>query len=160
MNRYDRLSIRARTAMARANEFVRRYGHKRIDTEHLLLALIEQVRSPVPKLLERSQVDVNALTDRVILTLKASPVSGITGSSIDKYHLTTRAIQVVDLAIVEAEKMEEKNVLPEHLLLAMFFEKDTPVSLLMESSGLTRQRVLDALQQLRSRAEGDLTRED
>ena len=102
--------------MVRANEFVQRYGHRRIDTEHLLLALIEQVRSPVPKLLEMLQVDVNALIDRVTLTLKASPVSGITGSSIDKYHLTTRAIQVVDLAIEAADQLEEKSVLPEHLL--------------------------------------------
>ena len=146
--------------MARANEFVQRYGHKRIDTEHLLLALIEQVRSPVPKLLEMSQVDVNALIDRVILTLKASPISGITGSSIDKYHLTTRAIQIVDLAIVEAEKMEDKSVLPEHLLLAMFSEKDTPAAQVLESSGMTRERVVDALLQLRTRGEDDLTWED
>jgi ATP-dependent Clp protease ATP-binding subunit ClpA len=160
MNRYDRLSILARAAFARADEFVRRYGHRRIDTEHLLLALIEQVRSPVPKLLEMLQVDVNALIDRAILILKASPISGITGGSIDKYHLTTRAIQIVDQAIEEADKMGDNSVLPEHLLLAMFSERDTPAVQLLDDSGLTRKRVQDALLQLRARGGDDLTWEE
>ena len=160
MIRYDRFSIRARAVLARANEFVQRYGHRRIDTEHLLLALIEQVRSPVPKLLDMLQVDVNALIDRVIFMLRASPKSGIAGGSIDKYHLTTRAIQIVDQAIEEAGQLEDENVLPEHLLLAMFSERDMPAAQLLESSGLTRERVKDALLQLRSREEDDLTWDD
>jgi ATP-dependent Clp protease ATP-binding subunit ClpA len=160
MIKYDRFSIRARAALARADEFVKRYGHSRIDTEHLLLSLIEQVRSPVPKLLEMLQVDVNALIDRVIFSLQASPKSGITGAKIDKYLLTTRAIQIVDRAIEEAGQLEGESILPEHLLLAMFSERDTPATQLLESNGLTRERVADALLQLRARGEDDLAWED
>jgi len=160
MIRYDRFSIRARAALQRANEFVQRYGHQRIDTEHLLLALIEQVRSPVPKLLDRLQVDGSALIDRVVFLLRASPRSGMTGGSIDKYHLTSRVVQIVDLAIEEAGQLNDESIFPEHLLLAIFSERDTPASQLLESSGLTRERVMDALLQLRARGEDDLTWED
>jgi ATP-dependent Clp protease ATP-binding subunit ClpC len=160
MIRYDRFSIRVRAVMARANEFVQRYDHQRIDTEHLLLALIEQGRSPVPRLLGMLKVDNNALIDRVILTLRASPKSGIAGSKIDKYQLTDRALRIIDQAIMEAGQLKDESVLPEHLLLAMFSEKDTPAAQLLVGSGLTRERVRDALLQLRSRGEDDLSREE
>ncbi len=157
---YDRFSIRARAVMARANEFVQRYGHHRIDTEHMLLALIEQVRSPVPVVLGMLKVDVNGMIDRVILTLRASPRSGMAGSKLDKYLVTDRAVRIIDQALAEAAGLDDRFVLPEHLLLAMFSEVDAPAAQLLENSGLTRERFRDKLLELRSHAADDFSGED
>ncbi len=49
MMRFDRFTERAQEAAQRAAEIIQRYGHNQIDTEHILLALIEQPGGVIPK---------------------------------------------------------------------------------------------------------------
>ena len=151
----DRLSIRTREAFQRAAEIVARYGHHRIDTEHLLLALIEQSRSPVPKLLDSLGVEKTALIDRVVLSLKASPLTGLAGGMRDKLNLTERTRRIIELAGFEADLLDETDVLPEHLLLAIFYEQDTAAAQILVNSGLNRTRFLEALLLYRTRQDLD-----
>jgi ATP-dependent Clp protease ATP-binding subunit ClpC len=155
MIKSDRFSFRTKEAMRRAAEIVERYGHHQIDTEHLLLALIEQTGSSVPKLLGILLVDTNSLVDRLVFSLKASPRTGLTGSMTDKLNLTLRARQLFEQASFEADQLDDESVSPEHLLLATFYERDTPAALILEGSGLTRKRVLEALLQVRARLPGE-----
>ena len=57
MMRFDRFTERAQEAAQRAAEIIQRYGHNQIDTEHILLALIEQPQGVVPQILEILKVD-------------------------------------------------------------------------------------------------------
>ena len=57
MMRFDRFTERAQEAAQRAAEIIQRYGHKQIDTEHILLALIEQPEGVITQLLEIMSVD-------------------------------------------------------------------------------------------------------
>jgi len=151
----DRLSIRAREAFQRAAEIVARYSHNRIDTEHLLLALIEQSRSPVPKLLNSLGVEQTALVDRVVFSLKASPLTGLAGGMRDKMNLTERSRRIIEQAGFEADLLDETTISPEHLLLAIFYEQDTPAAQILVESGLNRKSVLEALVQYRTRQDLD-----
>lgn len=159
MIKSERFSFRTMEALQRATEIEERYGHHHIDTEHLLLALIDQARSPIPKLLAMLQVDMNDLIDHVVFSLKASPLTGVAGGMTDKLNLTLRARQVAEQAAFEADQLDDGSVSPEHFLLAMFHERDAPVALILENSGLTRERVLAALMQYRSRDAGEDTLE-
>jgi ATP-dependent Clp protease ATP-binding subunit ClpC len=53
MMRFDRFTERAQEAAQRAAEIIQRYGHNQIDTEHILLALIEQPGGVIPQILEK-----------------------------------------------------------------------------------------------------------
>ena len=64
MMRFDRFTERAQEAAQRAAEIIQRYGHNQIDTEHILLALIEQPGGVIPQILETLKVDANALTEQ------------------------------------------------------------------------------------------------
>jgi ATP-dependent Clp protease ATP-binding subunit ClpC len=151
MIRFDKLTFRAREAFQRAAEIVERYGHNQIDTEHLLLALIEQFRSPVPKLLGMLQVNGDELIDRVVFSLKASPRMVVTGGMTDRFNMTVRVRQVVDQEGSEADQLGDVAVSPEHLLLAIFTGQSSPALQLLEAYGLSRNGVLDALLQYRAR---------
>ena len=49
--RFDRFTERAQDAAARAYEILQRYSHNQVDTEHILLALLEQPEGLVPAIL-------------------------------------------------------------------------------------------------------------
>ena len=60
MMRFDRFTERAQEAAQRAAEIIQRYGHNQIDTEHILLALIEQPQGVIPQILEILKIDATA----------------------------------------------------------------------------------------------------
>ena len=57
MMRFDRFTERAQEAAQRAAEIIQRYGHTQIDTEHILLALIEQPQGVIPQLFATLNID-------------------------------------------------------------------------------------------------------
>ncbi len=55
--RFDRFTERAQEAAQRAVEIIQRYGHNQVDTEHMLLALLEQPQGVILQILEILKVD-------------------------------------------------------------------------------------------------------
>ncbi|MCC6904296.1 MAG: hypothetical protein IT326_00535, partial [Anaerolineae bacterium] len=75
MNRFERFTERAQDAATRALEILQRYGHTQIDTEHIMLALLEQPEGVISQILEILNVDVNQLKTRLDEDLRNAPRS-------------------------------------------------------------------------------------
>ena len=69
MMRFDRFTERAQDAAQRAAEIIQRYGHNQIDTEHILLALIEQPQGVITQILQKLNIDIEELTDKIDASL-------------------------------------------------------------------------------------------
>jgi ATP-dependent Clp protease ATP-binding subunit ClpC len=149
MMRFDRFTERAQEAAQRATEIIQRYGHNQIDTEHLLLALIEQPQGVVPQILEILKVDPQILQERLDYILKTSPKASIFGGGAGQIFITPRVKRIIDQANEEASRLKDEYISTEHIFLAILGEKNTPASRLLETTGITRERVLDAINQLR-----------
>jgi ATP-dependent Clp protease ATP-binding subunit ClpC len=149
MMRFDRFTERAQEAAQRAAEIIQRYGHNQIDTEHILLALIEQPQGVVPQILEILKVDPQILAERLDYILKTSPKASIFGGGAGQIFITPRVKRIIDLANEEASKLKDEYISTEHLFLAILSEKNTPAARLLETTGLTRDRVQEAVLQLR-----------
>jgi ATP-dependent Clp protease ATP-binding subunit ClpC len=149
MMRFDRFTERAQEAAQRAAEIIQRYGHNQIDTEHILMALIEQPQGVVPQLLEFLKVDATELTERLDFVLKTTPKANIFGSGAGQIFITPRVKRIIDLSNEEANKLKDEYISTEHLFLAILAEKNTSAARILEGAGLTRERVLDAIMQIR-----------
>jgi len=149
MMRFDRFTERAQEAAQRAAEIIQRYGHNQIDTEHILLALIEQPGGVIPQILEKLSVSAEALTDRLDATLRASPKANIFGGGAGQIFITPRVKRIIDLANEEANRLKDEYISTEHIFLAILTERNTPAARILESAGLTRDRVYSAIQDLR-----------
>ncbi len=147
--RFERFTERAQEAAQRAAELSQRYGHTQIDTEHILLALLDQPDGVVPKILEVLGVDVATLKDRLDHMLRTSPKVGIYGRGAGQIFITPRVKRVVDLAQHEANNLRDEFISTEHLFLAILSERNTPTARLLQEMGLTRPRVLEAIHQVR-----------
>ncbi|MCU0484780.1 MAG: AAA family ATPase [Anaerolineales bacterium] len=149
MMRFDRFTERAQEAAQRAAEIIQRYGHNQIDTEHILLALIEQPQGVIPQILDMLKVDSAALVERLDYILRTTPKANIFGGGAGQIFITPRVKRIIDLANEEANKLKDEYISTEHIFLAILGERSTPAARLLEGAGVTRERVYDAVQQLR-----------
>ena len=149
MMRFDRFTERAQEAAQRAAEIIQRYGHNQIDTEHILLALIEQPGGVIPQILEKLSVNADALAERLDATLRSSPKANIFGGGAGQIFITPRVKRIIDLANEEANRLKDEYISTEHIFLAILTERNTPAARILESAGLTRDRVYDAVHDLR-----------
>lgn len=149
MMRFDRFTERAQEAAQNAAEIIQRYGHNQIDTEHILLALIEQPQGVVTSLLEIMSVDGEALSERLDYILRTSPKANIFGGGAGQIFITPRVKRIIDLANEEANRLKDEYISTEHIFLAILSERSTPAARLLEGAGVTKERVLDAVQQVR-----------
>ena len=149
MMRFDRFTERAQDAAQRAAEIIQRYGHNQIDTEHILLALIEQPQGVIPQLLERLNVDIEDLTDRIDHQLRTTPKANIYGGGAGQIFITPRVKRVVDMANQEANRLNDEYISTEHIFLAILSERNTAIARLLTEVGITKDRVYDAVKEIR-----------
>ncbi|HQA28592.1 MAG TPA: ATP-dependent Clp protease ATP-binding subunit, partial [Brevefilum fermentans] len=149
MMRFDRFTERAQEAAQRAAEIIQRYGHTQIDTEHILLALIEQPQGVIPQLFATLNIDGENFKERLDYILRTSPKANIFGGGAGQVLITPRVKRIVDQANQEANNLKDDYISTEHLFLAILSERNTPSSRLLEDVGITRQRVMDAIDELR-----------
>ncbi|MEJ2706134.1 MAG: AAA family ATPase [Anaerolineales bacterium] len=149
MMRFDRFTERAQEAAQRAAEIIQRYGHNQIDTEHILLALIEQPQGVIPQILDYLKIDSTELTERLDYILRTSPKANIFGGGAGQIFITPRVKRIIDLANEEANRLKDEYISTEHIFLAILSERSTPAARLLEGAGVTRDRVYEAIQQIR-----------
>jgi ATP-dependent Clp protease ATP-binding subunit ClpC len=149
MMRFDRFTERAQEAAQRAAEIIQRYGHNQIDTEHILLALIEQPQGVISQLLEILKIDPENFKERLDYILRTSPKANIFGGGAGQVFITPRVKRIIDQANQEANRLKDEYISTEHIFLAILTEKNTPAVRLLDDLGITRQRVLDAIDELR-----------
>ncbi|RMG90251.1 MAG: AAA family ATPase, partial [Chloroflexi bacterium] len=151
MIRFERFTERAQDAAARAYEILQRYGHNQVDTEHILLALLEQPDGVIPQIFERLNVDVSSVRARLDEILRQSPrTAAIYGQGgANQVFITPRVKQIIDLANEEANRLRDEYISTEHMFLAILHERNTTVARILTENGLTRDRVLDAIKEVR-----------
>lgn len=150
MIRFDRFTERAQDAAARAYEILHRYNHSQVDTEHILLALLEQTDGLVPHILEQLSVDASGLRSRVDDILRQSPrTATIYGQGTNQVFITPRLKSVIDRANEEANRLRDQYISTEHIFLALFGERNTAVARTFAEYNITRERVADAIKDIR-----------
>jgi ATP-dependent Clp protease ATP-binding subunit ClpB len=142
----SKFTERARQALVEAQNIAIRQSHQAVDVEHLLLALLTQENSLVPRLAEKAGVNPKLLQTRLEEAQKQIPaVSGAAAT-----YLSQRLNQLLVRAQDEARRLKDEYTSVEHLVLAMFDEKpDAPVSRIFRALNLDRAVFLNAMTAVR-----------
>ncbi len=150
MMRFDRFTERAQDAAMRAYEILQRYKHAQADTEHLLLALLEQPEGVVSDILRQLDIDPEAVRERVDDILQRAPkVNMMPNMAVGQVYITPRLKRVLDHAQTEAETLKDEYISTEHLFLAVVAERGTPTAQMLNQLGITHPAVLNAIQTMR-----------
>ncbi|MBT4513604.1 MAG: AAA domain-containing protein [Chloroflexi bacterium] len=138
----------AREAIATSQNLLREYRHSQWDVEHVLLALLQLPQGLPARILSQAHVDPDLLADRVETALRQSPRLGVVAQTI---YATPRLQQVLDNARAEAERLRDKFISAEHLLLAIAEDTSGDSSRIFEEVNLTKEKIYQALQEIRGR---------
>jgi len=150
MMRFDRFTERAQDAASRAYEILQRYGHNQVDTEHILLALLEQPEGVIPQILDKLSVDQNLIKRRLDDVLRASPKgAAIYGGGTGQVFITPRVKRIIDLANEEANRLKDEYISTEHIFLAILSERNTAVARILSEGGVTKERVYETVKDVR-----------
>ncbi|HYP29762.1 MAG TPA: ATP-dependent chaperone ClpB [Blastocatellia bacterium] len=146
----NRFTEKAQDAVRAAQTLATRYSNQQIEVEHLLLALLEQQGGLVPSILTRAGVNVEPLATAVEAEINRMPkVTGPSGP-VDQVYITARLNKTFVAAEDEAKRLKDEYVSVEHLLLAII-DEGGPASRALKTAGASRDRVMQALVQIRGR---------
>src|SRR6202046_4220936 len=144
----NRLTLKTQEALHDAQTKALRYGHTEVDSEHLLLALVDQPDGLVPRLLARADIDTGALRVAVEHALERRPRVSGPGADGGQTSVTRALSRVLDAAEREAERLKDEYVSVEHVVLGMLAAESGAGRLLREH-GADRDRILQVLTEIR-----------
>jgi ATP-dependent Clp protease ATP-binding subunit ClpB len=146
----SRLTQKTQEALHDGQTKALRYGHTEVDAEHLLLALLEQADGLAPRLLERMDVDAEALRAELEAALERRPRVSGPGVAPGQVSVTRTLNELLDRAQQEADRMGDEYVSVEHVLIALIESgRRTAAGRLLQARGVTRERFLALLTEVR-----------
>ena len=136
IDRFHKFTERARKVLHLAQEEAQRLQHNYIGTEHLLLGIIREGDGVAAKVLRNLGVDLDRVRSSVesILGRGKRVVTGELG-------LTPRAKKVIALAVDEARHLHHHYIGTEHLLLGLVREGQGIGASVLESLGVSLEKV-------------------
>src|SRR3989338_4012833 len=144
----DKFTQKAQEAIATSQAIAAEKHQQQVDTLHLLLSLIIQDGGVVPSLLQKLGIDPKMAEQKVNQKMLELPQIAIAFGGIGQVYITQNLNEVLNQAIKEAKKLKDDYISTEHLLLSIM-EKGKMAKMVLENIGVTREKVLSSLKDIR-----------
>src|SRR5881296_65071 len=143
--RIDKYTQKMQEALQGAQDLASQANHPEITNEHFLAALLDQGEGITRPLVEKIGANVDQLRERLRAELERRPK--IQGAAAD-LRLSNELGSVLDNAEKEMSKLKDEFLSAEHYLLALT-GASVPAARLVTEFGVTRDKLMQALQQVR-----------
>jgi ATP-dependent Clp protease ATP-binding subunit ClpB len=147
----DKFTIKSQEAIQAAAQLAAARRNPQVNSNHLLLALLEQQDALVLPILNHLKVDVEGVRRHANEAVEMLPTVSGDGPAQPDYD--SQFISVLKRAESEAGKLGDQYIPSEDLLLALADDRNTDV-------GATRDQILEAIRQLRPQSVTSQTAED
>jgi ATP-dependent Clp protease ATP-binding subunit ClpB len=146
--RIDKYTQKMQEALQAAQDLAAQANHPEITNEHFLSALLDQGEGITRPLLEKIGANVDQLRAQLRSELERRPK--IHGDATD-LRLSNELRSVLDNAEKEMSKLKDEFTSAEHYLLALAGAPPSgvPAAKLLKDLGVTRDKLMQALQQVR-----------
>ncbi|MBA3386162.1 MAG: ATP-dependent chaperone ClpB [Chthoniobacterales bacterium] len=142
--RPDKFTQKMQEAMQGAQDVAAQHNQQEITNGHFLIALLDQSEGVTRPLLEKLGLVAGELRSRLEVELRRRPQ--VHGSS--DVRLGSELRSILDAAEKEMATLKDEFLSAEHYLLALTDSND-PAAKLLRESGVTRAKLMQALQQVR-----------
>jgi ATP-dependent Clp protease ATP-binding subunit ClpB len=142
--KFDRFTVKAREAIADAQQLAGKFGNPEVRPQHLLMVLLTQDKGVVPTLVQQIGADLQGLERTAAQLVDELPKTH--GGA--QANVARTSQEVFDLADKEAKHLGDTHIATELVLVALCEVKDKQRQVLVDY-GVTRERVLNAIQVVR-----------
>jgi ATP-dependent Clp protease ATP-binding subunit ClpB len=146
----DRFTIKSQEAIAAARELAAARRNPQVNSNHLLLALLQQQDALVLPILNHLKVDVDGVRRHANEAVEMLPT--VTGGAAEPEY-DSEFISVLKRAESEAKKLGDQYIPSEDLLVALADDRNTEV-------GASRDQIIEAIRALRPQSVTSQTAED
>lgn len=133
----DRFTAKAKEAISLAVESAENLGHNYVGTEHLLLGLIREGTGVAARVLEECGVKEEKVIDLVSQLITPNQLVRL----VEQNSYTPSAKRVIENSYREAVRFKAPLIGTEHLLIAIIRENDCVASRLLNTMGISIQRL-------------------
>ncbi|WP_320175944.1 ATP-dependent chaperone ClpB [Maridesulfovibrio sp.] len=146
----NKFTQKTNDAIAAAQSLAVKNGQQQIEVEHLLLALVEQEKGIVSKILEKSSINPADYKKAVEDEIRKLPRVSGPGAQPGQVFVTQRLNRIIVASEEIAQRMQDEFISVEHLFLAIMDEHgSTGAGKVNKTFGLTKDKVLEAMTSIR-----------
>jgi ATP-dependent Clp protease ATP-binding subunit ClpB len=141
----NKLTIKAREALQRANEIAEKNDNQEINNEHLLKALLEDKENLVYTTLKSMEVRVSDLDRELGYLIAQKPkIQGLSNT-----YIGSDLKRTLDYSLEEANGFKDEFVSTEHLMLGILRSSNGQLKPLLEKYGITYNNFKTLISQIR-----------
>ncbi|MBI3627185.1 MAG: ATP-dependent chaperone ClpB [Candidatus Sungbacteria bacterium] len=144
---FNNFTNKAQEVLKKSHDLALERSHREVDTLHVLTSLVLQEEGIVEAILEKLDIDISQLADKLLELLDSMP-RGASMSVIGQVYLTPDLVRVMEQAHREAGQLKDEFISTEHLMLAIAEIPSRSRDMLL-NAGLTKDNILKSLQELR-----------
>ncbi|MBA3947450.1 MAG: AAA family ATPase [Herpetosiphonaceae bacterium] len=155
--RVERFTEKAQEAFQESQEIMQELHHTQLDVEHIFLAMLRQPKGLAQRALEKLSVQPEEVIRLVERELERVPKAygNQYGYSTSQVYLTPRAQRLIKQAEREADHMNDQYAGTEHLLIALVGEREGASARLLNTLGVTQERMYAVVQEIRGSQRSD-----
>jgi ATP-dependent Clp protease ATP-binding subunit ClpB len=142
--RTDRFTQKMQEGLQAAQDLASKSAHSEVDNEHLLAALLEQNEGVARPLFDKLNVQPRGIEEKLHADLgRRAKVQG--GGQLGYGR---ELVNVLNSAEGEMAKLKDEYLSVEHYLLALA-DSNVAAARVLKAAGVTRQKLMQAMQQVR-----------
>ncbi|HEW93010.1 MAG TPA: ATP-dependent Clp protease ATP-binding subunit, partial [Thermotogaceae bacterium] len=143
---------KAQQILMSTQDILIRFKQNQLRSEHILLAIIEDGENSAIEILKKLNVDLNALKHKTQDLV--SEYSGTTmENKIAQIYITPEARHAFEEAKKERNRMQDKKIGTEHLLLGILKIEESMAARILMRFGVTLEKIYSAIADLRKSGE-------
>jgi ATP-dependent Clp protease ATP-binding subunit ClpB len=145
---FDKLTLKAQEAVAKAQQIASEAGQQQIEVEHLLKAMLEDSEGVPVAILKKLGANVGLIKSRLDEELQKLPrVSG--AGAVGQVYISNRLNNIFNAAMKEMRQLKDEYISTEHLLIAIADEKGAAAGNILNQQGATRDNIYKVLKEIR-----------
>ena len=148
MMRQDRFTEQAQQVLANSQEIVRQQRNSQWGVPHVLAALVSFEGGLAQQVLQKLNVDMTRLRDRVGKAVADLPKLAY---DVVQIYTTPEVVRMLEVANAEAERLKDDYVGVEHLLIAIADNEESGATRLLAEFKVNKESIYRALQDIRGK---------
>ena len=145
--RSDRFTLKSQEALEQAQNIAATRGNPQVDTEHLLLALLNDNSGICTEILKKLGADPDRIRNEALQAVERMPRQ-IGSETSDRYY-SNQLKAVLEASFREMEQLKDEYVSVEHLLIALAEGSGSASSKILSGRGVTKDRIYMVLTEIR-----------